>query len=110
MVYVVDGSNSFPNLPKTQHYILKVTAKDTMDTQTTQGSAARLLADQSQGQYKSRIPMSYDKAAEAGLEGYPAAKVRNTNREIEHQSFKLTASRSILTTCLPVTRTRSTLH
>ncbi|KAJ3499691.1 hypothetical protein NLG97_g158 [Lecanicillium saksenae] len=45
-----------------------------MATQTIQSTAARLLADQSQGQYKSRIPTSYDKDGEAGLKGWPAAK------------------------------------
>ncbi|KAJ6780638.1 hypothetical protein PWT90_01734 [Aphanocladium album] len=47
---------------------------NTLATQTIQSTAARVMADQSQGQYKSRIPTSYDKDAEAGLKGYPAAK------------------------------------
>ncbi|KAK2594344.1 hypothetical protein QQS21_007945 [Conoideocrella luteorostrata] len=46
-----------------------------MATQTTQTTkTAQLPADQSLGDFKSRIPTSYDKDAEAGLKGYPAAK------------------------------------
>lgn len=47
----------------------------TQTIETTQSITAKLMADQSLGDFKSRIPTSYDVDAEAGLKGYPAAKV-----------------------------------
>ena len=58
---------------------INIMATQTDTTTAIQGTAARLLADQSVGDFKSRIPTSYDKDAEAGLKGYPAAKVSNPN-------------------------------
>lgn len=74
---------------------------------TDTNTPARLAAKGAQGVYKEHLPISYDKDAEEGRKGYPAAKVSRIHAAFFHLSTEcdgdnyLTSSTLFLVSTLP---------